>query len=126
MFPLIRSTGRRSNRGSRRTRHFPAGLQPRSQSHRTTLRKTQIVLTQNEGALLSSFGEQSPLFSKGFPKKNAKLISQTRATPNLIEKCSSLGDCYRFFGEIKNSDSLEALINESVDQARRAGADIND
>ncbi len=38
----------------------------------------------------------------------------------------SLGDCYRFFGEIKNSDSLEALINESVDQARRAGADIND
>src|SRR5258706_1716712 len=39
-------------------------------------------------ALLSSFGEQSPLFSKGFPKKNAKLISQTRATPNLIEKCS--------------------------------------
>src|SRR6267154_6408453 len=40
-------------------------------------------------ALLSSFGEQSLLFSKGFPKKNAKLISQTRATPNLIEKCSS-------------------------------------
>src|SRR5258706_7628902 len=40
-------------------------------------------------ALLSSFGEQSPLFSKGFPKKNAKLISQTQATPNLIEKCSS-------------------------------------
>src|SRR5258706_10723049 len=39
-------------------------------------------------ALLSSFGEQSPLFSKRFPKKNAKLISQTRATPNLIEKCS--------------------------------------
>src|SRR5258708_17652833 len=37
---------------------------------------------------MSSFGEQSPLFSKGFPKKNAKLISQTRATPNLIEKCS--------------------------------------
>src|SRR5258706_1207213 len=40
-------------------------------------------------ALLSSCGEQSPLFSKGFPKKNAKLISQTQATPNLIEKCSS-------------------------------------
>ena len=29
---------------------FPAGLQPGSQSHRTTLRKTQVVLTQNEGA----------------------------------------------------------------------------
>src|SRR5258706_13733164 len=43
-------------------------------------------------ALLSSFGEQSPLFSKGFPKKNAKLISQTRATPNLIEKYSSARD----------------------------------
>jgi hypothetical protein len=26
-------------------------------------------------------------FSKGFPRKNAKLISQTQATPNLIEKC---------------------------------------
>src|SRR6266436_7689868 len=42
--------GRRSNRSSRRTPHFSTGLQPRSQSHRTTLRKTQIVLTQNEGA----------------------------------------------------------------------------
>ena len=30
--------------------HFPAGLQPGLQSHRTTLRKAQIVLTQNEGA----------------------------------------------------------------------------
>ena len=29
---------------------FPASLQPGSQSHRTTLRKTQSVLTQNEGA----------------------------------------------------------------------------
>jgi hypothetical protein len=27
-----------------------SGLQPGSQSHRTTLRKTQIILTQNEGA----------------------------------------------------------------------------
>ena len=36
-----------------------------------------------------NFGEQSHLFSKGFPKTNAKLILQTRATPNLIEKCSS-------------------------------------
>jgi hypothetical protein len=38
---------------------------------------------------LRSFGEQSPLFSKVFPKKNATLISRTRDTPNLIEKCSS-------------------------------------
>src|SRR5580698_10987411 len=37
------------NRGSRRACCFPAGLQPGSQSHRTTLRKTQIILTQNEG-----------------------------------------------------------------------------
>ena len=29
-------------------------------------------------------------FLKGVSKKNAKLISQTRDTPNLIEKCSSL------------------------------------
>jgi transposase len=33
--------------------------------------------------------EQSPLLSKEFPKENAKPISQTRDTPNLIEKCSS-------------------------------------
>src|SRR5258708_567188 len=38
------------NLTSRRTRRFPAGLQPGSQSNRTTLRKTQIILTQNEGA----------------------------------------------------------------------------
>ncbi len=38
---------------------------------------------------MRSFGEQSPLFSKGFPKENAKLISQTQAIPNLIEKCSN-------------------------------------
>jgi hypothetical protein len=38
---------------------------------------------------LRSFGEQSPHFSKVFPKKNATLISRTRDTPNLIEKCSS-------------------------------------
>jgi hypothetical protein len=38
---------------------------------------------------LRSFGEQSPPFSKVFPKKNATLISRTRDTPNLIEKCSS-------------------------------------
>jgi hypothetical protein len=44
--------------------------------------------TREEAALLRSFGEQSPLFSKGFPKENAKLISQTQDTPNLIEKCS--------------------------------------
>jgi hypothetical protein len=50
----------------------------------------QIILTQNEDAQpLRSFGEQSPLFSKVFPKKNATLISRTRDTPNLIEKCSS-------------------------------------
>jgi uncharacterized membrane protein YkvA (DUF1232 family) len=43
---------------------------------------------------LSSFGELSPHFSKGFPKKKAKLISQTRDTPNLIEKCSkAVGVC---------------------------------
>jgi hypothetical protein len=39
---------------------------------------------------VGSFGALSPHFSKRFPKKNAKLISQTQATPNLIEKCSSL------------------------------------
>jgi hypothetical protein len=39
--------------------------------------------------------ELSPHFSKGFPRKNAKLISQTQATPNLIEKCSSVGDWRR-------------------------------
>ena len=39
--------------------------------------------------MLRNFGEQSPLFSKMFPKKNAKLISRTRDTPNLIGKCSS-------------------------------------
>src|SRR5258707_14045502 len=60
----------------------PCALSGRDSTHRTD---------RNCGATSSSFGEQSPLFSKGFPKKNAKLISQTRATPNLIEKCSSAG-----------------------------------
>jgi hypothetical protein len=41
---------RRGNRGTRRMCRFPAGLQPGSQSYRTTLRKAQIILTQDEGA----------------------------------------------------------------------------
>jgi hypothetical protein len=61
---------------------------------------------------LRNFGEQSPLFSKEFPKKNAKLISQTRATPNLIEKCSSRV-------ERKRRSSLEGAADE-----REAGKHI--
>src|SRR5258708_6860391 len=57
----------------------PCALSGRDSTHRTD---------RNCGATSSNFGEQSPLFSKRFPKTNAKLISQTRATPNLIEKCS--------------------------------------
>jgi hypothetical protein len=48
----------------------------------------QRPLGERTYALLRSFGEQSPLFSKVFPKKNATLISRTRDTPNLTEKCS--------------------------------------
>src|ERR1700686_4789368 len=90
MFPLTRSAG--SKKQSRLAAHAPF-------SCRLTV---QISIPSNNSSqdsnrsyaklrrvLLRSFGEQSPLFSKGFPKENAKLISQTRDTPNLIEKCSS-------------------------------------
>ena len=54
--------------------------------------RLKSFLRKRRRALLRNFGEQSPLFSKVFPKKNAKLISQTRGTPNLIEKCSRTRD----------------------------------
>jgi hypothetical protein len=57
---------------------------------------------------LRSFGEQSPLFSKGFLKENAKLISQTLATPNLIEKCSST---LSLFGEAIETCRAAASIS---------------
>src|SRR5262249_50638777 len=40
-------------------------------------------------APLSGFGKPSPRFSKRYPKANAKLTLQTRATLNLIGICSS-------------------------------------
>src|ERR1700681_3954679 len=89
MFPFIRSTG--SKKQSRLVAHAPFFCQltarisiPSNNSSRDSNRS----YAKRRRALLSSFGEQSPLFSKGFPKTNAKLISQTRATPNLIGKCS--------------------------------------
>ena len=60
--------GRRSNRGSRRSCRFPAGLQSRPQSHRTTLREIQIVLTQNEGANCQGALESYRLFSQRVSK----------------------------------------------------------
>jgi transposase len=41
-------------------------------------------------ALLRNFEEQSTPFSTGFPKKSAKLISQTRDTPNLSRNALAL------------------------------------
>src|SRR6202521_4146210 len=89
MFPLIRSTG--SKKQSRLAAHtlFFCQLTARiSIPSNNSSRDSNRSYAKRRRALLSSFGEQSPLFSKRFPKTNAKLISQTRATPNLIEKCS--------------------------------------
>src|SRR6266404_6434932 len=60
-------------------------------------------------ALLSSFGKLSPHFSKGFPRKNAKLISQTQATLNLIEKCSR-----SFSVSIAGDGSADRFIGHSL------------
>src|SRR6266404_4550257 len=90
MFPLIRSTG--SKKQSKLAAHAPFSYRltaPISIPSNNSSQDSNRSYAKRRRALLSSFGEQSPLFSKGFPKKNAKLISQTRATPNLIEKCSS-------------------------------------
>src|SRR6266481_4154566 len=92
MFPLIRSTG--SKKQSKLAAHAPFSYRltaPISIPSNNSSQDSNRSYAKRRRALLSSFGEQSPLFSKGFPKKNAKLISQTRATPNLIEKCSSVG-----------------------------------
>src|SRR5258706_1801877 len=89
MFPLIRSTG--SKKQSKLAAHAPFSCRltaPISIPSNNSSQDSNRSYAKRRRALLSSFGEQSPLFSKGFPKKNAKLISQTRATPNLIEKCS--------------------------------------
>src|SRR6266478_5167433 len=89
MFPLIRSTG--SKKQSKLAAHAPFSYRltaPISIPSNNSSQDSNRSYAKRRRALLSSFGEQSPLFSKGFPKKNAKLISQTRATPNLIEKCS--------------------------------------
>src|SRR6266436_4111158 len=91
MFPLIRSTG--SKKQSKLAAHAPFSYRltaPISIPSNNYSQDSNRSYAKRRRALLSSFGEQSPLFSKGFPKKNAKLISQTRATPNLIEKCSSM------------------------------------
>src|SRR6266481_9522596 len=90
MFPLIRSTG--SKKQSKLAAHAPFSHRltaPISIPSNNSSQDSNRSYAKRRRALLSSFGEQSPLFSKGVPKKNAKLISQTRATPNLIEKCSS-------------------------------------
>src|SRR6266404_9824123 len=89
MFPLIRSTG--SKKQSKLAAHAPFSYRltaPISIPSNNSSQASNRSYAKLRRALLSSFGEQSPLFSKGFPKKNAKLISQTQATPNLIEKCS--------------------------------------
>jgi hypothetical protein len=62
-----------------------------------------------------SFGEQSPLFSKVFPKKNATLISPTRDTPNLIEKCSSPSALAIRAADISWSASLAILRISATD-----------
>jgi hypothetical protein len=65
---------------------------------------------------LRSFGEQSPLFSKVFPKKNATLISRTRDTPNLTEKCSStIPD--KFVLQITRDDRRECRVIWRTDDA---------
>jgi transposase len=65
-----------------------------------TLKKGQIVFLDNVSThkvdgveeAIEARGARAVLttFSKLFPKKNVTLISRTRDTPNLIEKCSSL------------------------------------
>jgi tripartite-type tricarboxylate transporter receptor subunit TctC len=47
-----------------------------------------------------------------FPKKNATLISQTRDTPNLIEKCSSLQFVPYRAG---SSDIMKDLVGGHID-----------
>src|SRR5216683_5064103 len=91
MFPRIRSTG--SKQQSRLAVHAPFFCQltarisiPSNNSSRDSNRSC----AKRRRALLRDFGEQSPLFSKEFPKTNAMLISQIQGMPNLIEKCSSL------------------------------------
>src|SRR6266481_2287441 len=89
MFPLTRSTG--SKKQSRLAAHAPFSCRLTARTSIPSNNSSQgsnRSYAKSRRALLRSFGEQSPLFSKGFPKKNAKLISQTQATPNLIEKCS--------------------------------------
>src|SRR6266404_5374965 len=75
-------------------------------------------------ALLSSFGELSPHFSKGFPRKNAKLISQTRATLYLIEKCSASAEMAALTAaavmatviiEVKRSPIVTSLVSWLLD-----------
>src|SRR6266436_6325643 len=90
MFPLTRSTG--SKKQSRLAAHAPFSCRLTARTSIPSNNSSQgsnRSYAKSRRALLRSFGEQSPLFSKGFPKKNAKLISQTQDTPNLIEKCSS-------------------------------------
>src|SRR6266446_6077975 len=89
MFPLTRSTG--SKKQSRLAAHAPFSCRLTARTSIPSNNSSQgsnRSYAKSRRALLRSFGEQSPLFSKGFPKKNAKLISQTQDTPNLIEKCS--------------------------------------
>src|SRR5258708_15861972 len=124
MFPLIRSTG--SKKQSRLAAHAPFSCRL---TVRTSIPSNSFSQDSNRSyaklrrALLSSFGEQSPLFSKGFPKKNAKLISQTPATPNLIEKCSR-DDCAGCPGPCRARLSLSGrvchfqMLNQLVLRAR--------
>jgi uroporphyrinogen-III synthase len=54
-----------------------------------------------------------------FPKKNATLISRTRDTPNLIEKCSSSPQVERLF-EVAREAGIAKQFDEVLQHTRIA------
>src|SRR5712671_4124443 len=122
MFPLIRSTG--SKKQSKLAAHAPFSYRltaPISIPSNNSSQGSNRSYAKSRRELLSSFGEQSPLFSKGFPKKNAKLISQTRATPNLIEKCSSEAQLKQIEKSLPATRALVEVLNRArpiIEQAQ--------
>src|SRR5271169_2635963 len=89
MFPRTRLTG--SKKQSRLVAHALFFCQLTAQisiPSNNSSRDSNRSCAKRRRALLRHFGEQSPLFSKEFPKTNAMLISQTQGMPDLIEKCS--------------------------------------
>jgi len=70
-------------------RHFLPAYSPDLNPIEQLFARLKSFLRKMKARTVEELWRAIASFLKGVSKENAKLISQTQATPNLIEKCSS-------------------------------------